>query len=107
MGTPKGMRSVPTRLSTGDLVLVYSNPSQILLQVRRQIPTELDLLTTSFKIAVALQPAEAAAIASELLRAAHHCGGGRKPQAAASPIRQAAADQEIVPFTEPRRSPHP
>lgn len=79
MGTPKGMRCIPTQLVTGDLVLVYSTPSQILLQVRRQIPTEVDLLAPSFKIAVALQPTEAVDIASELLRAAQCSHNGYEP----------------------------
>ncbi len=70
MSTPKGMKCIPRTLTTGDKILIYSNADQIVLQVRRQIPSEEELLEPSFKIAVALSPAEAVTIASDLLNAA-------------------------------------
>ncbi len=101
MGTPKGLRCIPTQLATGDLVLVYSNPSQILLQLRRQVPTEMDLLAPSFKVAVTLQPAEAEAIAFELLRAAQRSSTQRELQA--THTTQTASQKGIVHLAEQRR----
>jgi hypothetical protein len=70
MSTPKGMKCIPRTLTTGDKILIYSNADQIVLQVRRKIPSEEELLEPSFKVAVALSPAEAVTIASDLLNAA-------------------------------------
>ena len=46
---------------------IYSNSQRITLQLRHELPTEVDLAATSFKAAVALAPCEALAIAGELL----------------------------------------
>jgi hypothetical protein len=77
MSTPKGMRSTPVSLQTGDRVLIFSDPGQIVLQLRRQVQTEHEVLSPSFKVAVALTPIEAMSIASELLNVASvrlpHC----------------------------------
>lgn len=70
MSTPKGMRCVPRTLVTGDRLHIYSDADQIVLQLRHQVPTEEQLLDPSFKVAVRLSPAEAIAIASDLLNAA-------------------------------------
>jgi hypothetical protein len=70
MSTPKGMKCTNHKLASGDRVLIYSNPQQILFQIRHQTPTEENILDPSFKIAVALTPADALLIASELLTAA-------------------------------------
>lgn len=63
MGTPKGTRCTSVVLQTGDKVLLYSHPGQIALQLRRQVETEQDVLSPSFKVAVALTPVEAISIA--------------------------------------------
>jgi hypothetical protein len=68
--TPKGTRSIRFPLSTGEAVHVYSNADQIVLQIRRGIPTEQDITATSFKVGVVLEPDEALRIAGELLTAA-------------------------------------
>ncbi len=57
MSTPKGMRSTAVPLQAGDKVLIYSDPGQIVFQLRRQVQTEHEVLSPSFKVAVALTPA--------------------------------------------------
>jgi hypothetical protein len=66
MSTPKGTRCTSVALQTGDKVLIYSDPGQIALQIRRQVETEHDVLSPSFKVAVALTPVEALSIATGL-----------------------------------------
>jgi|GEM_PF-1143805 len=70
MVNPKGLRNRSFILQEGSLVMVYSSQNQILLQLRREIPTETDVLQPSFKVAVSLTAAEALGLASELLQAA-------------------------------------
>jgi hypothetical protein len=67
MSTPKGMRNRSIPLQHGGQVQVYSNADHIYLQLRREVPTEQDILTPSFKIAVELTPTEALSLAVELL----------------------------------------
>jgi hypothetical protein len=67
MGTPAGMRHRSFRLNTGDHVCIYSDSTRILLQMRREVPTEHDILAPSFKTAVSLTEGEALALAAELL----------------------------------------
>ena len=69
MANPKGLRNRPIALEEGGMVMVYSNPTQILLQSRRETPTETDVLQPSFKVALALTPSEAFNLAGELLKA--------------------------------------
>ncbi len=70
MSTPKGMKCSNRKLTNGDRVLIYSDLERIVLQIRHQTPTEENILDPSFKVAVALTPADALLIASELLAAA-------------------------------------
>lgn len=70
MATPKGTRTQRFLLKSGDAIHVYSNAQVITLQLRREISTEVDVSATSFKAAVVLTPAEAIAVAGELLTAA-------------------------------------
>ena len=70
MASPKGFRNRSFTLEEGSQVMVYSNLEQIILQLRREIPTETDVLQPSFKVAVSLSPSEALGLASELLQAA-------------------------------------
>jgi hypothetical protein len=70
MTTPKGTRCKQISLEETDAIHVYSNSDGIILQVRRDVPTETDMLSPSFKIAVRLQPNEALALAGELLSVA-------------------------------------
>jgi hypothetical protein len=65
------MKCQPRTLASGEQVLLYSNMSQIVLQLRRQVPTEEDLLEPSFKVAVSLTALEAAQLAKDLLNVAH------------------------------------
>lgn len=71
MSTPQGTRCVKVSLmAPGEAVHVYSDAERIVLQIRRAVPTEDDLMATSFKVGVALEPDEALRIAGELLTAA-------------------------------------
>ena len=88
MSTPKGTRCTPVPLANGDKVHVYSDPQQIVLQLRHQIATEADVLGPSFKVAVALNPVEAIAIACELFTIA----SARLPNLISSTNAQAVSE---------------
>ncbi len=66
MSTPKGMRCSPRDLKSGDKLHLYSDPGQIVLQLRHQVATEENILSTSFKVSTRLTPLEAVALATEL-----------------------------------------
>ena len=70
MGTPKGTRAKGITLNSTDSVHVYSNSSNIWLQLRRDHPTVSDIRVTSFKAAVSLDSTQALALAAELLAVA-------------------------------------
>ena len=70
MATPKGTRAQRFLLKSGDAVHIYSNAQSITLQLRHDVPTEVDLAATSFKASVVLNPSDALAIAGELLTVA-------------------------------------
>ena len=70
MATPKGTRAQRFLLKSGDALHIYSNAQAITLQLRREVPTEVDVAATSFKASVVLTPADAIAVAGELLTAA-------------------------------------
>jgi hypothetical protein len=70
MATPKGTRAQRFLLKSGDALHIYSNAQAITLQLRREVPTEVDMAATSFKASVVLTPADAIAVAGELLTAA-------------------------------------
>jgi len=70
MATPKGTRVQRFLLKSGDAIHIYSNPQAITLQLRREVPTDVDVAATSFKASVVLTPADAIAVAGELLAAA-------------------------------------
>lgn len=70
MTTPKGIRTRVFKINTTEQVHVYSNDQLLILQIRREVPTEEDILATSLKTAVCLSPSQALALAAELLEAA-------------------------------------
>jgi hypothetical protein len=70
MATPKGTRSQRFLLKSGDAIHIYSNAQAITLQVRREVPGEVDASATSFKASVVLSATDAIAVAGELLVAA-------------------------------------
>jgi hypothetical protein len=70
MATPKGTRAQRLLLKSGDAVHVYSTPQAITLQLRHEVPTEVDTAATSFKASVVLTASDALAIAGELLTVA-------------------------------------
>jgi hypothetical protein len=78
MATPKGFKQFHRTLANGDKVLIYSNQNRIMLQLRREVPTEVNILDPSFKVAVDLSPVDALLIASKLL-------GAAAPQVATAP----------------------
>jgi hypothetical protein len=67
MSTPKGMTCRNFTLVCRDQILLYHNAEHIIMQLRRQVPTDENVLSPSFKVAVDLSPFEAVALASELL----------------------------------------
>ncbi|HEU5377747.1 MAG TPA: hypothetical protein VFV38_20175 [Ktedonobacteraceae bacterium] len=67
MATPTGKRQKHFPLATGDDVIVYSTVNEIFLQLRREVPTQQDILAPSFKTAVSLTENEALALAHELI----------------------------------------
>ena len=81
MGTPKGVRQYSLDLQSGMKMHLYSagalpgvlNEQYIVVQLRAKVPTEMDLLTPSFKVAATLTPWEAQKMARELLRFADSC----------------------------------
>lgn len=70
MSNPQHMRTWAVPLAEGARVHVYSDSARILLQLRRNVTTEEDIIAPSFKVAVPLAPADALALAGELLSAA-------------------------------------
>lgn len=48
---------------------IFSNKEKVVLQIRHEVPTETDLLASSFKVAVELSDDDVLAIADELLSA--------------------------------------
>jgi len=67
MATPKGMRAQRFLTVSGDAVHIYSDKEKINLQIRREVPTETDLLSSSYKVAVELSDDDVFAIVGELL----------------------------------------
>ena len=57
-------------MKSGDALHIYSNTQAITPQLRREVPTEVDVAATSFKASVVLTPEDALAVAGELLTAA-------------------------------------
>jgi len=70
MATPKGLRQVTIQLDCGAKLVLYGSRGDplLILQLRRLTPTEESMLDPSYKVAVALSPAEALAVGSELTR---------------------------------------
>src|SRR5690242_17374565 len=94
MSTPKGMKCLPRTLVSGERVLLYTDASRIVLQLRRQVPTEEDLLAPSFKVAIELTALEAAQLAGDLLGAALVQLRTQEPMTAASGSEQ-PEDEEM------------
>lgn len=70
MSNPKGMRSQHIATGTGEAVHIYSRPGTVILQLRREVPTEQDPRASSYKVALELTAGQALAVAAELLTAA-------------------------------------
>ena len=70
MATPEGTRAQKFVLKSGDALYIYSNAQAITLQLRREVQSEVDVAATSFKVSVVLTPADAIAVAGQLLTAA-------------------------------------
>ena len=56
MATPKGMRAQPFPVNDTDAINVYSDDAHSWVQLRRDVPPDLDIGRTSFKFAIYLQP---------------------------------------------------
>ena len=69
MPPPKGMRSQHFTTKGGDAVHIYSDTERVIIQLRHHAPTETDLMSPSFKVAVELAEEDVLAITGELLTA--------------------------------------
>jgi hypothetical protein len=69
MATSKGTRPQRFRLRSEDAVHICSNSQTITVQLRHELPTEVDLEATVFKAVIDLTPGDALSIAGELLTA--------------------------------------
>jgi hypothetical protein len=86
MGTPKGVRQYSLDLQSGMKMHLYSasvvpgGPDEpcIVVQLRAAVPTEMDVLAPSFKVAAALTPWEAQKVARELFRFVDCCQQARR-----------------------------
>ena len=70
MATPKGMRAQQFPVNASDAIHLYSDDNHIWLQIRRNVPTELDIGRSSFKVALCLQPGTAQKLGLELMNIA-------------------------------------
>lgn len=68
MSTPKGISCYTLHLANDDNVFIYRSTERIVLQLRRNVSTESDLLQPSIKFAVPLKPEEALSLAAELTK---------------------------------------
>ena len=67
MATPKGMSSSQFQINATDSIHIYSNDHHIWIQLRRAVPTEVDLGKPSFKTALCLTPGTAQKLGQQLL----------------------------------------
>ncbi len=95
MSTPKGMKCLPRTLASGERVLLYTDANRIVLQLRRQVPTEEDLLAPSFKVAVELTALEAVHLAQELLGAALAQLQAREPVTVSNQVEQREHEEAL------------
>ena len=70
MATPKGMRAQQFQVNDTDAVHVYSDDTHIWVQLRRDVPTDVDIGRTSFKFAICLHPGTAHKLGLELINVA-------------------------------------
>jgi hypothetical protein len=70
MPTPKGMRAQQFPVNDTEAVHVYSDDTHIWVQLRRDVPTDVDIGRTSFKFAICLQPGTAHKLGLELINVA-------------------------------------
>jgi hypothetical protein len=62
------MRALNLPVNSTDAVHVYSDDTHIWLQLRRDVPTEVDIGRSTFKVAVCLQPGTAQKLSAELTK---------------------------------------
>ena len=72
-------------MNATDAVHVYSDDTHIWVQLRRDVPTELDIGRTSFKFAICLQPGTAHKLGLELINVADRNREKSKMKAKAVP----------------------
>lgn len=61
-----GMRKREVALAAGGAVAVYGDEERVVVQLRQKVPSDVELLKASFKVALQLTRSEAAALAAEL-----------------------------------------
>lgn len=94
MAHPKGMRVWTRPVAEGAQAHIYSDDSQIVLQLRQAIATEDDILTPSFKVAITLRASDALALASELLNASGRVVAARESQITGEAVEARVAHME-------------
>ena len=67
MATPKGMRAIQFPVNDSDAIHIYSDATHIWIQLRRDVPTELAIGRSSFKVAFCMQPGTAQKLGLELM----------------------------------------
>lgn len=70
MATPKGMRATQFPVNDSDAIHIYSDATHIWLQLRRDVPTEMAIGRSSFKVALCMQPGTAQKLGLELMNLA-------------------------------------
>jgi hypothetical protein len=66
------MRAQQFPVNASDVIHLYSDDNHIWLQIRRKVPTELDIGRSSFKVPLCLQPGTAQKLGLELMNIAAH-----------------------------------
>ena len=83
------MRAQQFVVNDSDAVHVYSDETHIWLQLRRDVPTDLDIGRPTFKVALCLQPGTAQKLGLELMNMANRNGEKLKAKAKAGTAKTA------------------
>jgi hypothetical protein len=86
MATPKGMRLAQFPVNDSDAIHVYSDETHIWVQLRRDVPTALDIGRSSFKVALCIQPGTAQKLGLELMNVAEKNKGRMKAKATSTAV---------------------
>ena len=101
MANPPGMKPFHITVSETDAIHVYSKDDVIWLQMRRNVPTDADPKTQSFKTLLEINPWQAQELGLELLSVAHQFYKTRRAE------QQAAKKEQAVNLKTPHPDPLP